>query len=148
MFTKYLKQLNKVAFYRPPTRNISFLKNLLKKDQPAAQPTPQEKNTINQDFPNHQENQKFEQEKHETADFNEHEAYQYENEQELTSHLTESTYESEFPPAPKSRSTELQQEVDKELDLPYKLYGSQVEITPRVFIYQSIILSYLRQGIC
>lgn len=130
MFAKYLKQLNRVAFYRPPTRNISFLKNLMKKEEPAPQTTPetpQEKPLENQEIPNPQVDQRLEQE---IEGFRQYQAF----EQGLTSQPTESSYESELPEPPKSRSTELQEEIDKELDLPYKLYGSQVIVEPKVFL--------------
>lgn len=125
MFAKYLKQFHKVAFYRPPARNISFLKNLIKKEQPPPQPTPEEKPIINQEIPKPQESQKFEEE---IPDLKEQQTF----EQELTTHSKQEEYDSELPQPPKSRSTQLQEEVDKELDLPYKLYGSHVHIEPKV----------------
>ncbi len=141
MFARYFKQVYKFPLHKTPTRNISFLKNLLnKKPEEApqqtqapeptttAQPT-EAPQTTSQQVPPPTENPT--QDAPDISKLEELFKSGLKNEQELAER-PQKTEEEMFPEIPKTRSAQLQEKIDDELDLPYKLYGNQAKAEAKV----------------
>jgi len=144
MFARYFKQVYKFPLHKTPTRNISFLKNLLnKKTEEAPQSTqaPQSSSTAqpneapettfktSEQVPPQTENTT--QAAPDISKLEELFKNEYQSQQELTER-PQQTEEEMFPEIPKTRSAQLQEKVDEELDLPYKLYGNQAKAEAKV----------------
>jgi len=151
MFARYFKQVYKFPLHKTPTRNISFLKNLLKK---PTEETPQPTQAAQSSFTNENaqtfktsevppptENTTTTTEK--PFDLNKMEEA-FKSEHGLTEQA-ETAQKDMFPEIPKTRGQLLQEKVDDELDLPYKLYGNQAKVEyksgymgDRIFSYHKV----------
>lgn len=112
MLARHLKFFNRLSHSTPVCRNMSFIKNFLNKEDQNKHPEPQ-KPAQNPEFINLEDNMKYQQEftpqVHET---------------EATTH--------EVPSTPEGKIAYLQEQLNVELDLPYKLYGSQAKTEVKV----------------
>ncbi len=124
MFARYLKQAHKLALAQPKPRYISFLKKFTNKKEAAPEQQPPETDFNQQDNQSSPFSDKFQQN---------YAAY------DPTEHLEQETennpldFQSGYELSPTViKSNELQEAINFELDLPYKLYGSHLEVAERV----------------
>ena len=137
MFARYFKQVYKFPLHKTPTRNISFLKNLLKKPEEAPQSTqaPPQSTFTNENTETLKSSQVPPPTENPTTeapfDLNKMEEA-FKTEQGLTEQQPEADQKEMFAEIPKTRAQQLQEKIDEELDLPYKLYGNQAKAEYKV----------------
>lgn len=117
MFARYFKQLNRLPLYTNQARQLSFINNFLKKSKQAPKPEPvtEQKKDQPDDISNLKEFQ-------DTLKFDQHQT-------EAPEFASDPNAEAqqEFSMEAQATPRSIQEELDLELDLPYKLYGSQAK---------------------
>lgn len=122
MFARYFKQLNRLPLYSNQARQLSFINNFLKKNKSTPKPetVAQQQKDQSDDITNLKEFQdtlKFDQHQTEAPEF---------------ASDAHAEAQQEFSMEAQTTNRSIQEELDLELDLPYKLYGSQAKTDIKV----------------